>query len=322
MTAYTPSSLRAVLEVAGLLVVILLCGFGIARIRSAWWGRIAAWALAITAVAMASWLSASEPAGFRMVAIILALLYAMKAIAAVEACARGEVPLPFLAWICFAVGWFGMRPSLFHSLGGRPLPGSLRLIRAGIVRIIPGAILVTASWGVWRSPFSAGHGSWLRPLLTVPLMVGLSLMFHFGLFNVVTGLWRAVGVDAEPLFRAPFASKTLAEFWSRRWNIGFSEMTSLAVYLPLRRKLGAPLAVMVSFGCSGVLHEIAISLPVNAGFGLPLLYFLIQGASMVVQRHVRRSRLWTLATLILPLPLLFHTPFLNGVVWPLIGMEK
>jgi hypothetical protein len=322
MTAYTPSSLRELLDVAGLLVVILLGGFGIARIRPARRGRIAAWALAIAAVAMASWLSASEPAGFRMASIVLALLYAMKAIAAVEACARGEVPLTFIAWICFAAGWFGMRPSLFHSLGGRPLPGSLTLIRAGIVRIIPGAILVMASWGVWRSPLSAGHEPWLRALLTVPEMVGLSLMFHFGLFNVVTGLWRAVGVDAEPLFRAPFASKTLAEFWSRRWNIGFSEMTSLAVYLPLRRKLGAPLAVMVSFGCSGVLHEIAISLPVNAGFGLPLLYFLIQGASMLAQRHVGRSRLWTLATLILPLPLLFHAPFLNGVVWPMIGMEK
>jgi Membrane bound O-acyl transferase family len=322
MSAYTPSDLHTVLEVAGLLVGILVCGFGIGRIRPASGGRLSAWTLAIAAVAIATWLTAGQPAGFRMIAIVLALLYAMKAIAAVEACARGEVPLPFIAWICFAAGWFGMRPSLFHSLGGHPFPGSLKLIRAGIIRIIPGGILVMASWDIWRSPLSAGHESWLRPLLTVPLMMGLSLMFHFGLFNVVTGLWRAVGVDAEPLFRAPFVSKTLAEFWSRRWNIGFSEMTSLAVYLPLRRKLGAPLAVMVSFGVSGVLHEIAISLSVNAGFGLPLLYFLIQGASMLAQRRVGRSLLWTLATLILPLPLLFHAPFLNGVVWPLIGMGK
>jgi len=320
MTAYTPSSLLTVLEVVGLLVVILMCGFAIARIRPARTGRMAAWTLAVAAVAIAAWLCTNEPAGIRMVAIVLALLYAMKAIAAVEACARGETPLSFVAWICFAAGWFGMRPSLFHSVGGRPLPGFLPLIRTGVARIVPGTILVMASWSVWRSPLSGGHESWLRLVLTVPLMVGLSLMFHFGLFNVVTGLWRAVGVDADPLFRAPFVSKTLAEFWSRRWNIGFSEMTSLAVYHPLRRKLGAPLAVMVSFGCSGVLHEIAISLPVNAGFGLPLLYFLIQGASMLVQRRVGRSRLWTMATLILPLPLLFHAPFLNGVVWPLIGM--
>jgi hypothetical protein len=61
---------------------------------------------------------------------------------------------------------------------------------------------------------------------------------------------------------------------------------------------------------------------VNAGFGLPFLYFLIQGASMLAQRRAGRSRLWTLAALILPLPLLFHAPFLNGVIWPLIGMGK
>lgn len=322
MSAYTPSDLLTVVEAAALLVVILVCGYGVARIRPALWGRIAAWTLATAAVTIAAWLSAREPAGFRMIAIVLALLYAMKAIAAVEASARSEEPLRFVAWICFAVGWFGMRPSLFRSVGGRRLPGWLPLVRAGVTRIIVGVLLVVASGAVWHSPLRTGHESWLRPLLTAPLMVGLSLMLHFGLFNVVTGAWRAVGVDANPLFRAPFASKTLAEFWSRRWNVGFSEMTALTVYNPLRRKLGAPLALMVSFGFSGVLHEIAISLPVNAGFGLPLLYFLTQGTSLLVQRRVGISRVWTLATLILPMPLLFHTPFLDGVVWPLIGMQK
>jgi hypothetical protein len=321
MNAYTPSDLLTVVEVAGLLAVILVCGFGIGRIVPAR-GRIAAWTLAVASVTISSWLTTKEPAGVRMVAIVLALLYAMKAVAAVEARARGEARLSFVAWICFAAGWFGMRPSLFHPVGGRPFPGSMTLIRAGIMRIIAGAIVVIASWVAWRSPLRAGHETVFRYLLTVPLMAGLSLMLHFGLFNGVRGAWRAVGVDAEPLFRSPQASKTLAEFWSRRWNAGYSEMTSLAVYHPLRRKVGAPLAVMVSFGFSGVLHEIAISLPVNDGFGLPLLYFLIQGASMLAQRRVGGSRLWTLVTLILPLPLLFHTPFLSGVVWPLIGMGR
>ncbi|HEX7681407.1 MAG TPA: MBOAT family protein [Thermoanaerobaculia bacterium] len=321
MSAYTPSDLLTVLEVAGLLVAIFVIGFGIARLLPAR-GRLAAWTLAFAAVTISSRLSTKEPAGVRMVAIVLALLYAMKAVAAVEARARGEAPLSFVAWICFAAGWFGMRPSLFHTVGSRPLPGSMTLIRAGITRIIAGAILVVASWFVWRSPLSAGHETGFRYLLTVPLMAGLSLMLHFGLFNVVRGAWRALGVDAEPLFQSPHVSKTLAEFWSRRWNAGYSEMTSLAVFHPLRRKVGAPLAVMLSFGFSGVLHDIAISLPVKDGFGLPLLYFLIQGASMLAQRRVGGSRLWTLVTLILPLPLLFHTPFLNGVVWPLIGMGR
>jgi alginate O-acetyltransferase complex protein AlgI len=31
-----------------------------------------------------------------------------------------------------------------------------------------------------------------------------------------------------------------------------------------------------------------------------------------------RGRLWTVFWLVLPLPLLFHRPFLAGVVWPLL----
>ena len=322
MTAYLPTTPIVVAEVAGLLTAILLCGFGTARIRLPHRARIAAWALAIAAVAAAASLTMNEPSGFRMIVIVLSLLYAMKGIAAVEACARGEAPLSFVAWICFAAGWFGMRPSPFHEFGGHRLQGSTPLIRAGIVRVISGAVLAIASWMVWHSSLAVGNDRWLRLFVTVLLMAGLSLIVHFGLFNVITGGWRALGVDVQPLFRAPLASNTLGEFWSRRWNIGFSEMAALAVYRPLWRKVSPPLAVMIAFAFSGVLHEIAISLPVNDGFGLPLLYFLIQGASMLAQRRIGSSRLWTLATLILPLPLLFHAPFLNGVVWPLIGMER
>ena len=40
-------------------------------------------------------------------------------------------------------------------------------------------------------------------------------MLHFGLFNVAAGLWRLAGVDARPLFRAPLAARSLADFWGR-----------------------------------------------------------------------------------------------------------
>jgi alginate O-acetyltransferase complex protein AlgI len=32
------------------------------------------------------------------------------------------------------------------------------------------------------------------------------------------------------------------------------------------------------------------------------------------------GRVWTLAWLALPLPILFHPPFLRAVVWPIAGM--
>jgi len=32
------------------------------------------------------------------------------------------------------------------------------------------------------------------------------------------------------------------------------------------------------------------------------------------------SRAWALFWLIAPLPILFHPPFLRGIVWPLVGL--
>ena len=74
MTAYLPSTLIVVAYVAGFLTVILVCAFGVARIRSARRGRIAAWALAVAAVAGAASLTTNESPGFRMIVIVLALL--------------------------------------------------------------------------------------------------------------------------------------------------------------------------------------------------------------------------------------------------------
>ena len=44
-------------------------------------------------------------------------------------------------------------------------------------------------------------------------------------------------------------------------------------------------------------------------------------ASRPIDRRPWIGRAWTLAWLVVPLPILFHRPFLAGVVWPLIGIE-
>jgi alginate O-acetyltransferase complex protein AlgI len=64
----------------------------------------------------------------------------------------------------------------------------------------------------------------------------------------------------------------------------------------------------------------------EAGYGLPILYFAIHGGAMLAERRLslerrpRLARAWTTAWLVLPLPILFHPPFLRGVVWPLVGL--
>jgi hypothetical protein len=121
-------------------------------------------------------------------------------------------------------------------------------------------------------------------------------------------------------------------FGRRRWNLAFSEMLTLAVYRPLVGVSGRPAAVLVSFLGSGVLHELAISVPVRAGYGLPTLYFALHGLLTLIEQEMARrgwaierlgwvGRAWTLGWLMVPLPLLFHPWFIKGVVWPLIGVN-
>ncbi len=309
MSAYAPGGLAVVAVVAALLAATLLAAAALPRARGAA-ARGGGWALAVTSVLCIHQATIAEPPGFRMLALIAGLFYAMKAIVSVEA-ARLGVKLPFARWLAFATLWPGMRPALFQRR--RPALESAPLLRAGLLRAACGGLLVAAARLLWTATGS-------RALATLALLPGLSLLLHFGAFNLVAGCWRLAGVDCGPLFKSPLAATSLSEFWGRRWNLAFSEMTSLAVYRPVSTSAGRAAALLAAFLLSGVLHEVAISLPVQAGGGGPLIYFAVHGVLVLIEKKRNRGlgRVVTLAALAAPLPLLFHEPFLRGVLWPLL----
>jgi alginate O-acetyltransferase complex protein AlgI len=91
------------------------------------------------------------------------------------------------------------------------------------------------------------------------------------------------------------------------------------VYRHVRRSPGV--ATCLGFAFSAVLHEAALSLPVQAGYGLPTAYFCLHGVLVLVERRLGiRSRAWTAACVVLPVPLVFHPWFLRGAVWPIAGL--
>lgn len=326
MSAYTPHDPVVTLGTVALLATVLLLGWAIASSGMTRAARPAAWALVLVAVAAVERLGVCEPAGVRMLAIIGALLYSMKAVVAVEVRAQGSSPLPLGRWLGFAALWPGMRPGPFARAGAAPLQGAGSLAGIGSVRIGIGVVLVTMAHLTWIETRS-------RLLATTLLLPGLSLIVHFGVFDALAGAWRWAGVDCKPLFRSPLRSTSLGEFWGRRWNLAFSEMTTLALYQPLVRRAGRRAALAASFLGSGLLHELAISVPVRAGYGLPLSYFALHGSLMLIEGRLARAgrpidrrpwigRAWTLGWLMVPLPILFHRPFLAGVVWPLIGIDS
>jgi hypothetical protein len=308
--AYTPSGPAVVTSVVLTTLVVFLLGYALVQTRAK--RRIPAWLLLIGAVFAAHWITRYEPPGVRMIALIAVAMVAVKAIVAVEA----NTPLRPTQWLAF-MGWPGMQPRLFANPSEKPLPRAKTLLARGAVRIAIGAAL-----------FALGRILWPSTLLaSAALLAGLSFMLHFGICNLLAGFWRSRGVACDALFRSPWRSRSLTEFWGRRWNLAFSEMSSRIVYRPLQKRLGQPAALAAAFLLSGILHEMAISLPVRAGFGLPFLYFTLHGALVVLESRYGSpagwmGRAWTLFWLVAPLPLLFHRPFLAGVVWPLAGIPE
>ena len=250
----------------------------------------------------------------RMLFIISATLVAMKIVTLALARAEGVV-LGRKATVEF-FGWPGMRPSLFARRRVIDTRAAAAIAMKGARAMLIGSALFVIARFV--ATLAIQHKDVIVTIIALP---ALSLMLHFGLFDLVAGFYRWRGVPVDKLFRAPLRARSLSEFWSRRWNIGFSEMIALVVHRPLRRA-GENVALAGSFLASGLLHELAISVPVNAGYGLPTAYFLLHGALVAFERKMARppGHVWTIFWLAAPMPLLFHPPFLRGVIWPLVGL--
>jgi alginate O-acetyltransferase complex protein AlgI len=250
-----------------------------------------------------------------MLAFIALLFLWMKA---VVTSSRREI-LPLGRGLVWAMSWPGMR----FLRSGSALAGASGSCFCGFASSLLGVLFMGGGHVLWRHTGSA----WIA---TAPLLLGISLCLHFGLFNVMTGAWRAAGYDAGVLFRAPWASDSLREFWGKRWNIAYTEMMQESVLRPLKKggtdnPVGPRTATAIIFLFSGLLHEVAISLPVQAGYGLPTAYFALHGAATLVKQRVVTpgtwpARIWTGLLVLLPLPLLFHPWFLRGIVWPLGGI--
>jgi alginate O-acetyltransferase complex protein AlgI len=155
-------------------------------------------------------------------------------------------------------------------------------------------------------------------------MVGSVLVLHFGLFRCLAYFWRAVGIMAEPLMNRPLHSESVADFWGR-WNRGFRDFAFRLIFKPTRRRIGLFAATLATFVFSGLVHDLIISVPARAGYFLPTVYFTIQGFAVLFEKTaaMKRSPIWvkqgfTYAALVLPVPLLFHPPFVRVVYVPFL----
>jgi alginate O-acetyltransferase complex protein AlgI len=126
----------------------------------------------------------------------------------------------------------------------------------------------------------------------------------------------------------PLAAVSVSDFWGRRWNTAFRDLTHRFLFRPLTRLLGPRWALLIGFVFSGLLHDLVISWPARGGYGGPTLFFLLQSLAIFVERSGPGRRLglgkgwpgWLFTTLVLLVPVsgLFHPPFVREIMVPFL----
>jgi hypothetical protein len=253
-----------------------------------------------------------------MVALSFAIFFALKW--ATWWTSRSCVPHSAWRSVAYLFAWPGMDADAFLDEKQKAPAQKPSTWLWAMTKTVLGAALL---WGVARAvpPEHLLLRGWVG-------MVGLILLLHFGTFELIALFWQRLGIRAEPIMHSPLRSASLAEFWGKRWNLGFRELAHEFVFRPLYKPLGPKAASLMVFLCSGLVHEAVISLPAGAGYGLPTLYFLIQGVGVTAERsqfgralglmHGIGGRCFMFVFLVTPVFWLFHPPFVLKVILPLM----
>lgn len=259
------------------------------------------------------------PAWVWMWLLCFALFFGCKWVTFRAAVRQGLTPGKVRA-LGYLFAWVGMDARAF--LSNTPVRTELSRtawLRSGANVIFGTALLMAIPrLLLYKAPLLAGWAG----------MVGLILILHFGLFELLATAWQKAGVNAVPLMRSPTRSCSLGEFWGRRWNTGFHQLAHDLVFRRLHRRWGPLGATAVVFALSGLIHELVISVPARGGYGFPILYFLLQGAGVLFERSQlgrrfglgsgARGWFFTMAVTVAPAFWLFHPPFIHHVILPML----
>lgn len=228
------------------------------------------WTMALLAagvsVAMSSF---SGPSRVVLIAVSIFVIVKLETLAEFGSAGGITTGRDKLLWL-FA--WPGLNALRFFSISNAISPPSaFTWTVAGVQTLFGGVMFFLAAPAVVR--WSELAGGWTA-------MIGIIFLLHFGLLRLVALTWRSLGRDVSPIMNAPIMATSLSEFWGRRWNIAFRDFAHTSVFRPSAKRWNTTIATWVSFVFSGLIHEMAISVPAGGGYGLPLGYFLLQGVGV------------------------------------------
>ncbi len=232
-----------------------------------------------------------------------------------------SVRAPLWKHIAYLLFWPGMDADTFLDTSATPVPAvRWREWLFAASKLALGIVLMRGIAPHWEWGGELGQG-WVG-------MIGLVLALHFGVFHLLSCLGRTAGIHAVPLMDRPLLASSVAEFWGRRWNRAFRDLTHRFLFLPFRRTLGPVGALAVGFLVSGLVHEVVITVPSGGGYGLPTLYFALQAIGLLIERsRVGQAmglgrgligRVFAVVVVAATCPLLFPPPFVLNVIRPFL----
>ncbi len=204
----------------------------------------------------------------------------------------------FRARIGFLMTWLGTR-----EVKRRPRTFEV----SSLFQLITATAVFVAMVATVKSISSAGIpllARWLAGGIMILAFAAMSTTFH-------SLLTAAIGLVSPGLFQAPHLSKSLSEFWTKRWNPGASVIFRKACFEPVARYSTAT-AMFLTFLSSAVGHALLVFLGLGR-WKISLTcgaFFFVQPLFIAIERKlgVRRWRpaagwAWTMAVLAITSPL-------------------
>ncbi len=257
-------------------------------------------------VAMADW---RMTLAFLLLLILLVLLLKLVGVARKRPPAGERV----LFWIC---------PLPAAESFARATKGGKDAFVATLGRFAMAAVgFLAAHWLLWRAGRMLGASGIQLSYLAAPLVwLGTA-----GIASLVQLICLPMGRLLPAAHDNIFASRGVAEFWGRRWDVWMSDWFRQMIFRPMRRR--PTLAVVVVFLISGVVHEFVMNLGLwlvtgRNLFGSMMAYFGLQAAGLFVERawldeYPRLKRVWTWIVVIGPAPLFVNEGMLRALqFWP------
>jgi hypothetical protein len=175
-----------------------------------------------------------------------------------------------------------------------------------------GVIEIGLAVALFLAPYSRTPGAFRT------LVGGVSAyLIVEGVARLIESLVALAGVDAGPLHDAPIRARTVAEFWSRRWNRAIHIWLNEHAFRPTAIRFGGAMGVMAAFGASALLHFIPIWIACDLRHGLMMgSFFLLHGGVVIAESKLGVARwpralghMWTLGVFAITAPL-FVEPML------------